>query len=114
MQVFYLRDSGQRIPLLGAVGPLQFEVVQYRLETEYGAPSRLEDVPWEIVRWLKEGTSSEVIGGLKLPTGCRVAYDSDDQPVILFPSNWTLNYFQKENEGVELFELPSDAKLVAP
>lgn len=112
MQVFYLRDSGQRVPLLGAVGPLQFEVVQYRLETEYGAPSRLEEVPWEIVKWLKEGTSAEAISGLKLPTGCRVAYDSDDQPVILFPSNWTLHYFQKENEGVELFDVPSDAKLV--
>ena len=34
MQVFYLRDTGQRVPLLAAVGPLQFEVVQYRLESE--------------------------------------------------------------------------------
>ena len=42
IQIFHLRNAGQRVPLLAAVGPLQFEVVQYRLESEYGAPSRLE------------------------------------------------------------------------
>ena len=47
IQVFHLRNAGQRVPLLAAVGPLQFEVVQYRLESEYGAPSRLESAPWE-------------------------------------------------------------------
>ncbi len=49
MQVFHLRHAGQRVPLLAAVGPLQFEVVQYRLESEYGAPSRLEAAPWEML-----------------------------------------------------------------
>ena len=34
------------------LGPLQFEVVQFRLESEYGAASRLESAPWTVVRWL--------------------------------------------------------------
>ena len=110
MQVFYLRDSGQRVPLLAAVGPLQFEVVQYRLETEYGAPSRLETVPWEIVKWLRAGTARPELDALKLPTGCRLASDSDEAPVILFPSTWTLNYFIRENPGVPLFDLSADSK----
>jgi D-sedoheptulose 7-phosphate isomerase len=37
--------------VLAAVGPLQFEVVQFRLEIEYGAASRLESAPWTVVRW---------------------------------------------------------------
>ena len=45
VQSFMLKDSAQRVPLLGAVGPLQFEVVQYRMQTEYGAESRLEQPP---------------------------------------------------------------------
>ena len=35
IQAYYLKNSGQKVPLLGAVGPLQFEVVQFRLESEY-------------------------------------------------------------------------------
>jgi peptide chain release factor 3 len=48
----YLRNSSIKTPLLAAVGPLQFEVVQFRLESEYGAESRLEAAPWNVVRWL--------------------------------------------------------------
>ena len=110
VQVFHLRDSDQRIPLLAAVGPLQFEVVQYRLESEYGATSRLETVPWEIVKWLRAGTEPAELKALKLPTGCRVAYDADDQPVVLFPSTWTLNYFIQQNPEATLFDLSADSK----
>ena len=103
VQVFELRDSVQKLPLLAAVGPLQFEVVQYRLETEYGAPSQLETASWEAFRWLAPETD---VKALKLPTGCRVAWDSAGQPGVLFPSAWTQRYFTEQNAGVELFELP--------
>ena len=109
MQVFHLRDMGQRVPLLAAVGPLQFEVVQYRLESEYGAPSQLETAPWESVKWLRRGTTAAETKALKLPTGCRLADDADDQPVVLFPSAWTLNYFKQQNLDVELFDLSADS-----
>src|SRR5439155_1512673 len=49
VQSFSLKDSSQRVPLLGAVGPLQFEVVQYRMQSEYGAESRLEHGPWKVL-----------------------------------------------------------------
>ena len=52
IQVFRLRDAATAVPLLAAVGPLQFEVVQYRLQSEYGAESRLETAAWDRVRWL--------------------------------------------------------------
>ena len=42
IQVFHLKDAATRVPLLGAVGPLQFEVVQYRLQSEYGLERALE------------------------------------------------------------------------
>ena len=103
VQVFELRDAVQKVPLLAAVGPLQFEVVQYRLEAEYGAPSRLENASWECFRWLPPGTET---AALKIPTGCRLAYDSGGQPGILFPSAWTQRYFTEQNGGIALLELP--------
>ena len=51
---FKLLDAGPTsVPLLGAVGPLQFEVLQYRLEGEYAAETRIEQASWNIARWLK-------------------------------------------------------------
>ena len=108
VQVFELRDAVQKVPLLAAVGPLQFEVVQYRLEAEYGAPSRLENASWECFRWLPPGTET---AGLKIPTGCRLAYDSAGQPGILFPSAWTQRYFTEQNAGLALLELPGPAAI---
>jgi len=113
VQVFHLKDSVQRVPLLAAVGPLQFEVVQYRLESEYGAPSRLEAAPWQLLKWLRTGTTAAELDALKLPTGCRIAFDADEQPVVLFPSTWTLDYFKKQNPDFPLFDLSADSKTVS-
>ncbi len=104
VQVFELRDAVQKVPLLAAVGPLQFEVVQYRLGSEYGAESQLENATWEAFKWLPPGVEPKT---LKLPTGCRVAWDSAGQPGVLFPSSWTLRYFGEQNPGVALQELPT-------
>src|SRR5205807_9157367 len=79
VQSFFVKDSSQRVPLLGAVGPLQFEVVQYRMQTEYGANSRLEQSPWKVIRWI---TTDERVDDSTLPTGARQANDVAAKPAI--------------------------------
>src|SRR5207248_5141099 len=88
IQILHLKDAATKVPLLAAVGPLQFEVVQYRLQSEYGAESRLESAPCTVVRWLPIDMASEQIEALQLPTGSRIALDSDGHEVILFPTDW--------------------------
>ena len=105
-QAFQLKDTASRVPLLAAVGPLQFEVLQYRLETEYGAETRREPAPFTAVRWLPPGTSAETLDGLSLPTGGRFAFDADQQPVALFPSDWAMNYFAQNHPELPLSDLP--------
>src|SRR5207302_3171913 len=91
-QAFSLKDAAQRVPLLGAVGPLQFEVVQYRLKTEYGADSRLEQTPWKVLRWVvaEPGVALE---SSQLPTGARLGADAAGKPVILFQEQWSCDFF---------------------
>jgi peptide chain release factor 3 len=106
IQALYLRNSSVKTPLLAAVGPLQFEVVQFRLESEYGAVSRLEAAPWTVVRWLPVDMKEDDLDALSLPTGSRVAYDVGKNAVVLFPNEWAADYFTKTNERVPLSALP--------
>jgi peptide subunit release factor RF-3 len=85
--------------LLAAVGPLQFEVVQFRLESEYGAASRLEAAPWTVVRWLPVDMKEDDLDALSLPTGARVAYDMGKNPVVLFQNEWSANYFTENQRA---------------
>ncbi|HTI69548.1 MAG TPA: peptide chain release factor 3 [Candidatus Limnocylindria bacterium] len=104
-QAFHLKDTASRVPLLAAVGPLQFEVLQYRLETEYSAETRREAAPFTAVRWLPKETPIETLESLSLPTGSRLAFDNDQNPVALFPSDWSLNYFAQNNPSLTLSAL---------
>ncbi|MBM3849508.1 MAG: hypothetical protein FJ396_04835 [Verrucomicrobia bacterium] len=104
-QAFHLKDTASRVPLLAAVGPLQFEVLQYRLETEYNAETRRESAPFTAVRWLPAGTAPESLDAIALPTGARFAFDLDSNPVILFPSEWSLGYFAQNHPSLPLTSL---------
>ena len=108
IQILHLKDSATKTPLLAAVGPLQFEVVQYRLESEYGAESRLESAPWQVMRWLTGEYSEEEIEKMQLPTGARLAFDKQQKLVALFPSEWSANYFIETNPKITVSALPSE------
>ena len=106
IQVLHLKDAASKVPLLAAVGPLQFEVTQYRLQSEYGAESRLELAPWTVVRWLPPELKEPDLEALSLPTGSRLAFDNDRHPVVLFSNDWSANYFTQTNKDVTLALLP--------
>ncbi len=109
VQSITLRAGMTTSTLLAAVGVLQFEVVQWRLQAEYGAESRLDPAPWSLMKWLAPADPAQ-----KLPDTSRfltpsgVAYGTDKlgQPVGLFPNEWTLRYFAEKNSDVKLHDLP--------
>ncbi|NLX14326.1 MAG: peptide chain release factor 3, partial [Phycisphaerales bacterium] len=87
IQCFEPDDAARKVPLLGAVGPLQFEIVQYRLESEYGAASRIEAAPWTVARWLEPAV---VTDDWVLPHRAQLAVDLMGQRVLMFPDEWSL------------------------
>ena len=48
--------------------------------------------------------------GLGLPTGARLAFDTDENPVVLFANDWSVNYFREINPKIPLEKLPPAAK----
>lgn len=107
VQAFSLKDATQNVPLLGAVGILQFDVLQYRLENEYGATSRLEPMTWRVIRWVAtEDAGHEALQDNKLPMGCRIATDGSGRTVVLFNTDWELKYFSEKYPAIRLSKLP--------
>jgi peptide chain release factor 3 len=109
VQSFTVQNSSRRVPLLGAVGPLQFEVVQYRLQTEYGAESRLETAPWTVIRWHKPMNGSRIEES-QLPTGARLALDAAGNEVILFQEQWSCDFFAQRNPDTALSASPPEVE----
>ncbi len=105
-QAFNLKDTASRVPVLAAVGPLQFEVLQFRLETEYNAETRREKAQFTAVRWLPTDLKSEELDALSLPTGGRFAFDHLGQAVALFPTDWALQYFAQNHPLIALASEP--------
>ncbi len=94
--------------LLGAVGPLQFEVLQHRLEGEYAAETRVEPADWTIARWLKpkEGDPLAPESRPALSMGTVLARDSNGWLTALFPHDWAMKTFIEKNEDWEISEQP--------
>lgn len=106
MQSFEVRHAPPGATLLAAVGPLQFEVVQARLENEYNAKSNLAAAPFEILRWLEPHPSLDDPGSLLMPGGVHLGTDKFDHPIILFPNQWTMDYFTDKNPDLTLHAQP--------
>jgi peptide chain release factor 3 len=97
-----------KTPILAAVGPLQFEVVQYRLKSEYGAESRLEKARWQHVRWWRKSGAPE--GWMPdLLSDSTHGVDASGRAVVFFSDEWAIRNFQKRLPDVELSTLPFDA-----
>jgi peptide chain release factor 3 len=82
--------------VLGALGQLQFEVVKFRLEAEYGVEVRVEAVPWQLARWASRAdgaplTAEELADAVE----GQVVLDVRDRLVVLFDREWALRTAEK-------------------
>jgi peptide chain release factor 3 len=100
VQVLYDNDASKRDPILAAVGQLQLEVVQYRLENEYGVKTRLEPMEFNVARWVSGGWPAlEAVGRI---FNCKTVRDPWDRPVLLFRNDWNLNQLREDHPDLEL------------
>lgn len=100
VQIMYSADDFQRDPILAAVGQLQFEVVQYRLEHEYNVETRMDMLPYNLARWVAGGWPVlEEVGRL---FNTMVVKDAWDRPVLLFKNEWNLQQVQQDHPKLKL------------
>ena len=100
MQVLY-PTVGRREPILGTVGPLQLEVLAARLKDEYNVEADVESLPYTAARWVV-GPPEKIAAMAASTSGTRSASDRDGRPVLLFESEWALDYCARNNPDVQL------------
>ncbi|MEX1208263.1 MAG: peptide chain release factor 3 [Acidimicrobiia bacterium] len=98
IQALHTRDRGEREPILGAVGEMQFEVALYRLEAEFGAKVRLDPVPYRLARRTDE--AGRVVASAQ--RGIEVAERRDGTLLALFPSENMLNVTRRDHPDIVL------------
>jgi peptide chain release factor 3 len=99
VQVFWPK-GGAPLPVLGAVGRLQFEVLQHRSKDEYACQVLLEPRGFQMARWLK--------GGWPEPNRYwgELVEDADGNPAILFENDWQRRTTSEKNPDLSFLEHP--------
>ena len=91
---------------MGVVGVLQFEVLEYRLKTEYGVDIRRRAMPFELVRWVEDEDIN--ISALNLTSDTKWVQDFKGNNLLLFTYSWCINWALQKNEGLQLREFNRD------
>ncbi len=102
IQIFQEYNTGMEEIIVGVVGVLQFDVLKYRLENEYNVEIRMENLPYEHIRWIenKEIDMDKIIG----TSDMKKIKDLKERPLLLFSHEWSIRMTLERNEGLELSE----------
>ena len=102
IQLFQDYQLGMSEIIAGVVGTLQFDVLKYRLENEYGCEVRLEPLSYGFIRWVKDPTTD--LNSLKRLNDVKKVKDMKGNPLLLFNNEWIINMVLENNEGLELVD----------
>ena len=100
IQLFQDYQLGMSEIIAGVVGTLQFDVLKYRLENEYGCEVRLEPLSYGYIRWVKDASTD--LNSLKRLNDVKKVKDMKGNPLLLFNNEWIINMVLENNEGLEL------------
>jgi len=103
IQIFQEFHTGMEEIIVGVVGVLQFEVLEYRLKNEYNVEIKLEMLPYEHIRWIEDAASID-INKIVGTSDMKKIKDLKDNPLLLFVNSWSVNMVLERNEGLKLAE----------
>ena len=102
IQIFREFNTGMEEIIVGVVGVLQFDVLKYRLENEYNVEIRLENLPYEHIRWIENREID--LNRLTGTSDMKKIQDLKGNPLLLFVNQWSIGMTVERNEGLILSE----------
>ena len=111
IQVFRQEGVGLESYIVGVVGVLQLEVLEYRLLNEYSSVLLMNQLPYSVARWVYAEDKKLIENIMGLDNGMLV-YDKKDRPVILVNNEWSLNWILDRNPGIQFLTVPADVEKI--
>ena len=102
-QSFTLKLNGRKI--IGTVGVLQFDVIKYRLQHEYGAKCSYENINIRKACWIDEiNSDKKQLQEFYVHKGKYIAFDKDKKVVFLADSDFTLMNTKQKYDKILFYE----------
>jgi len=111
VQIFKEANSGMEEIIVGAVGVLQFDVLKFRLQSEYHVEIELEQLPYEYIRWVMNPQEVDV-RTIQGTSDMRRITDLNDNPLLLFINPWSVNMVMERNPKLKLSEFGNMDEIV--
>ncbi len=105
IQVYKRHNIGMEELIIGVVGVLQFEVLEYRLQNEYGVEMLIERLPYRHIRWIEMDDFDP--STFSVPMDSMIVKCKKDDPAILFQNEWSIRHAEERNKNVVLKETSS-------
>lgn len=102
IQIFKYPGAGMEEVIVGVVGVLQFEVLEYRLKNEYSVDIVRENLSYQYIRWIQNDNID--INELDITSDTTVVQDFHDRYLLLFTNTWNINWALEHNKGLLLSE----------
>ncbi len=109
IQIFREPGSGMEAVIVGVVGVLQFEVLEYRLKNEYNVEIIRENLPYELIRWVENDEEGFDVKKLVLTSDTKIVEDLKGNTLLLFSSPWNITYALDHNQDLRLSEFSENA-----
>lgn len=106
IQIFREPNSGMERVIVGVVGVLQLEVLEYRLKNEYNVDVIRNDMPYQHIRWVRNKDID--MKSLNLTSDTKWVQDFKDNNILIFTSEWNINWALDKNEGLILEDFNKD------
>jgi peptide chain release factor 3 len=103
IQVYKELHVGMEEIIVGVVGVLQFEVLEYRLKHEYNVDIRMDRLSFRYIRWI-ENTEIDV-KNLNITSDTKKVTDFKDRNLLLFQSDWAISWALEHNKGLVLSDI---------
>ncbi len=103
IQIFQEFNTGMEEIIVGVVGVLQFEVLTYRLQSEYNVEVKLDKLPYEYIRWVENQDEVDV-AKIQGTSDMKRIKDLKGNPLLLFINSWSVGMVLERNPGLKLSE----------
>ncbi len=103
IQIFKELHIGMEEIIVGVVGVLQFEVLEFRLKSEYNVDIKMDRLPFRYVRWIENDNVD--VDKLNLTSDTKKVKDLRDRNLLIFQNDWGISWALEHNSGLILSDV---------